>query len=62
MEMRKQLVHHDKINDRLFDYYSEDKEWLVTYKLTVDGKTVYEEDEPLNEVEMKRMLKYYSQL
>ncbi len=60
--MRKQLIYHDKKNEKLFDYYCEDKEWLKTYYFAVDGKTVYKEDEALSDVEIQRFVKYHSVL
>lgn len=34
--MWKQLIYHDKQNNKLFDYYSEDDDREMTYILKVD--------------------------
>lgn len=34
--MRKQLIYHDKQNNKLFDYYSEEDYGEMTYILKVD--------------------------
>ena len=36
LEMWKQLIYHDKQNNKLFDYYSEDDDGVVTYIFKVD--------------------------
>jgi hypothetical protein len=58
--MRTELKYYNKRNNKLFDYYCEDKEWTKTYVLKVDGKTVYKEDEELTEVEIQRFITLYS--
>jgi hypothetical protein len=60
--MRTELIHHTKMNKKLFDYYCEEKEWLKTYILKVDGKSVYKDYEALNDEEIQRFIKYHSQL
>jgi hypothetical protein len=62
MEMRKQLEYHEKRKKKLFDYYSEDKEWVKTYFLTVDWKTVYKDKEALSPLVIKWLIKYHSEL
>jgi len=57
--MRKQLIYHDKKNEKLFDYYCEDKEWLKDYIFTVDGKVKYKDSEPLTQIEIQRFIKLY---
>jgi hypothetical protein len=60
--MRTELKYHDRRNEKLFDYYCEEKDWLTQYVFKVDGKTVYKEDKPLTEVEIQRFIKFHSQI
>jgi len=60
--MRKQLIYHDKKNNKLFDYYSEDDDGVVTYIFKVDWVKVRKESIPLNEVDIGKLIKYYSSL
>jgi len=57
--MRRQLEYHTKRNNILFDYYSEDREWLKDYIFTVDGKVKYKDSEPLTQIEIQRFIKLY---
>ena len=60
--MWKQLIYHDKQNNKLFDYYSEDDDGVVTYIFKVDWVKVRKESIPLNEVDIGKLIKYYSSL
>ena len=62
MGMWKQLIYHDKQNNKLFDYYSEDDDGVVTYIFKVDWVKVRKESIPLNEVDIGKLIKYYSSL
>ena len=62
MGMWKQLIYHDKQNNKLFDYYSEDDDREITYVLKVDWVKVRKESIPLNEVDIGKLIKYYSSL
>ena len=60
--MWKQLIYHDKQNNKLFDYYSEDDDGVVTYIFKVDWVKVRKESIPLNEVDIGKLIKHYSSL
>ena len=60
MEMRKQLIYHDKQNNKLFDYYSEEDYGEMTYILKVDWATIYKCNLPLTDTDIERFVSKHS--
>ena len=60
--MWKQLIYHDKKNNKLFDYYSEEDYGEMTYILKVDWATIYKCNLPLTDTDIGKLIKYYSSL